>query len=180
MSELLAMLNAKPGNYQAMPAGGVPDITPEMVSAACCGLTRHVYLYALYKFAGQEDVLRELWALNRAAVKRRAILQKWNIQLQHLCCVGDLADSVLAEALTENRCLLCKGAGVNDRMKRCPACQGSGNGKRWSARKRARNIGISHTTFRNTWAVRYADCFREFGYFDKIIDQEIRYQLFSG
>ena len=180
MSELLTMLNPKPADWSGMPAGGIPNITPEMVAAACRMLTRHVYLYALYKFAGQGEVVPELGYQNRIAVRHRAAMERWQVQPQHDHQVDAFADAVLFEALTPNLCMACKGAKVNQKREKCLTCKGSGAGEPWSGRERAKLMGITHTAFGKTWGERYSDMFHEFGYFDDLIDKQIRNQLFGG
>jgi hypothetical protein len=177
MSELLARLNAKGTDLIAIRGSGEIALTPGMISAACRGLTRHMYLYALRKHADDESTTPELVQLNRIAVRQRAALEKW--ARVKASTVDQFADLTLFDSISTNHCGKCKGSGNSSLGVTCSMCRGTGKAVPVSMTEKGQIIGVSKQAYRNTWRSREQAIASEFQYFDEYVDKRIKRQVFG-
>ena len=177
MSGLIAMLSANGSDLTAVRGSGSPTITPEMVAAACRGLTRHIYLYVLRKHALDKSSTKELIWLNRNAVRRRARMEKWN--RADPVVVDRFAGMTLFQAIDDNHCHRCNGTGNSSVGVTCGRCSGSGAGVPLSMEDKGRDIGVSKTAYSKTWLSRERAIAGEFQYFDQYVDSKIKREVFG-
>ena len=177
MSKMLTMLNAKSIKLDGMPPGGIPRITPDMVAAALINLKPIVREYGLAKYAGHEDY--ELKRLHLILTAQTAIDEKWIKKATGWRVVFNFADMALDEALGDNLCQRCKGAGAHNNRKTCVACEGSGRGKELSITERAEKIGVTEYKWKTYWQERLAKSAGDFAEYDEKIRKELNRQIFG-
>lgn len=174
MSELLAKLASHAKWPDGVPGGSISSITADDVAAACHGMTRHVYLYALAKFCFDANVIPELRRLNRDAVVYRAKIEKWRVDRDQ---AQVLADLVLVEAISPRTCKSCRGSTLQHNQKPCPSCQGKGflgpKGKDC-----AKEMGISSAAWTQSWQRKFDVVFSDFIAFDDQIGKHLRRKLY--
>jgi|GEM_PF-2152048 len=176
--KFLAMLSPGSVNFDAIPGGGAPAITPEDVSAALSerfGLHRGAQLIAFY-LMGDKDAEWELVARVADELMGEAAARGEELDLK---IADGLARSALLEVVRLEKCSICSGSGKqyavrpfdirtsDERVSRsvqvrqlvtCKACQGNGV-KKWSMNRRAKEAGINDRTY-----TRRYHSIREFGY----------------
>lgn len=141
MTELLTKLSPHARFPDGSASGGSPDITAEDVMQACAGLGRHIYLYALVKFAGFYDpptiagLKREMFYV----VRNMYALMGWNLPRHHLRPLTGLALNMM---LVPNYCRRCHGAGRHHNQRPCAKCSGTGIGKPLTAAEKAEAVGV--------------------------------------
>jgi len=179
MSELLKFFQPRSAGLEFI-VGGIPSVTPEMVAAACHGLTRQVYLYALVKFALDGRSANELYRVNRDAVAHMARVKRWAEQEGFsLECIVRAGDIALRESLVCRHCGHCGGAGVHNNQRQCKACGGNGRAKPVPNDALARYAGVTS----KQWGMLYSDKFEalkvEYAGFDDLIARKIRKSIFG-
>lgn len=175
MSELLAKMTSH-GNWpDGTPWGGRAEVTPEMVAAACAGMSRYVYLYGLAKFTLDAEALKsgELQKLNLEAVEYQARVKRWQADEYKLAVFANL---VLKEALEPRKCKRCRGSRLQQNQKPCPACSGKGF-LGASGEKCAEGMCITPVAWSKTWRRRFDDVLSDFAVFDDIIAKRLRRRL---
>jgi len=175
MSKILTMLNAKSVTLDGMPPGGIPRITPDMVAAALVNLKPIVREYGLVKYAGHEDY--DLKRLHLILTAQTAIDEKWIKKATGWRVVFKFADMALSEALDNNLCRRCKGAGAHNNGQTCAACKGGQHAKPLSMNDRAEMIGVTEYKWKTYWQERLAKSASEFASYDEKIGKELNRQL---
>ena len=142
MSEKLAMLTARTCNLEGVGGGG--EITPDMVAASLSGLERGVYLYALYKFCGDQNAKMELLERHYVDSVNMALKGGWRLsKSEDMETVGRLSDLAVDESVKPSICGACNGAGIFNNKGECKACQGTGHGKDIAIRKIERRLKVT-------------------------------------
>ena len=173
MNEILAMLTAQTSSMS--PTGGGGEVTPEMVAASLKDLPRRKYLYALFKYAYDDTVKKELYQLTRERVLQQAKNEGWKLAKseteERIVRLGLLA---LRQALVSHCCTVCNGTGVTEQNITCRVCGGSGVGQKFSQRTLAKILDVSHKRVRSFWMARYIDQEALYLGFDVDIYQHVR------
>ena len=177
MSKMLTMLNAKSIKLDGMPPGGIPKNTWDMVAAALVNLEPIVREYGLARYAKHSDA--ELRKLHLLKITKTAIDEKWIKKATGWRVVYRFADMALSEALGDNLCQRCKGAGAHNNRKVCVACEGSGRGKELSINERAKAIDVTPYIWKMYWQERLAESASFFAECDERIRKELNRQLFG-
>lgn len=152
-AEIIKIIMPRTTGLDDVGHGGIPEITPEMVSAALGygKLPDMASLYCRVKFQFQGELKPKLaWQVTVQRVLPLAIKEDW-----HCGGVGTipaLSKVALDEALSNNVCGACKGTGL---VGRCKPCGGQGK-KRFSQAEVARRLGIDDRHYgRSEWKARY-------------------------
>lgn len=176
MTELLSKLAPHMKWPNGEGAGGGVAISAQDVAAACRGMTRHIYLYALVKFVFDTSVVNELYAENRRATVYRAHLQRWRALDLGIEVIHKMADLSLREAIIPPHCAHCNGAGIHNNQRSCKECGGSGI-RHIERSVRARFCGVSLSQWDSVCAHRYDELQREFDYFESLIASIVKRRL---
>jgi len=131
--------------------GGIPEITPEMVSAALGmgRLSEKASLYCRIKYQLQTHLRSKL----ESKVLIYDVLE-WAINENWICGTGlipKLGKVALDEMLSGQLCKSCKGTG---QLGKCSNCGGTGQ-KRFSQAEIARRLGIDDKHYGKVWRPRY-------------------------
>lgn len=147
-AELLAMMTHKTISYFGG-SGGIPQMTPEMVAAACAGLKDGPYYLGMAKYAGDMSSVRDLKIAAHIEAAKLAVDYGWKI-IRGKPYLQGIAILAAYSALGRFKCADCEGAGVNQWQNQCKRCKGSGD-RPLDNSKMARIAGIPDATFRQGW-----------------------------
>lgn len=179
MSKLLSMFTPKSPSLN--PTGGGGDITPEMVASACTGLSKKLFFYGLYKFAGDNSVTPELDCLLFSDVLSTAKRKRWKLTSgENGLLFQRLAQMALADVTVERHCKKCNGTKVNGEQRECKACSGSGKRPPESEANKAKRLGVSIEAWNRRWRQRYTVVLSQYLTWDDKIDAVLKRQLFRS
>ena len=178
-TELLKMLSAKGINIEDTGGGGIPELTPQMVSGALGygELSDHARLYYRIKWCYENNLKKKLWRGVKYEVNDLAEYENWHGGMK---IIPLLVHTAMMEALEEKtRCKSCMGTGaevINSKISECQRCEGTGY-KPYSKRHISRMIGIDHRNFSRVWYDRYNRVLTIFYGFEHEVDTAIRTKL---
>ena len=147
----LAMLSTKTANL-AGSSGGIPETTQADVAAALTAVKCRFQLAAiLLRWAGQgsEEHVTDLLLSRAAKLKVDNGWRRGKVKLRRLCEIA------VDEWLRPSQCRAC-GAEGNVAAVKCASCDGTGI-RRKSGRAYAVAVGIDESSWRQSWASRYAE-----------------------
>lgn len=133
-------------------AAGDGQLSRSELAGLLAGLNREQMLFALAKYCGDEQSLRELWAHVYSYAAGLAGRQKWKI-VKGKPIVSEMSRMAVYEVVSPGRCTKCHGTGllVN---RACTSCSGTGF-MRVSGRKLAECAGVDERRWRECWKDRY-------------------------
>ncbi|MBL4682538.1 MAG: hypothetical protein JKY88_17710 [Pseudomonadales bacterium] len=176
-AETLARLNAKSVTIDGMPPGGGTEITDGLIAAAIKNLPKIVQAYARVRYAGQGTSLGELMTRHRDKINDLAILNGWQGTPHSFILFADMA---MYDAISDNHCRRCKGAGAHNNRKVCVTCEGTGRGTAVTIKERAEAIGVTPYMWKIHWESRLSVSASDFAYYDDQIAKELNIQLFGA
>lgn len=133
-------------------AAGEGQLSRSELAGLMAGLNREQMLFAMAKYCGDEQSLRELWAHVYSYAAGLAGKQGWKI-IKGKPIVSEMSRMAVYEVVSPGRCVKCRGTGllVN---RACTSCSGTGF-KRVSGRKLADCAGVDERQWRTCWKDRY-------------------------
>lgn len=149
--EALARLNPKNVRFD-VGRGGIPDLTPEIIAAACAGLPPIAYRLALVKYAGQMHELSDLKIRTLIRAADLAIRHGWGRPMPGQ--LQGITTYAIWRVVSYHHCPACHGSGkrLDDRRRswKCVVCAGTG-GMTPTEEIEASVAGFSLEDWRNTW-----------------------------
>ena len=171
MLSILSLLSPKSASTEV--GGGEATLTPELVVAACSGLSRHAYLYARLKYALDETVAFELLKLTTERAWRKSRRYKWRLASgEGKRTIHRLAYLTLKESIQDRRCRTCRGNG-EVKYKLCVVCNGTGNGRELSEDYLAAALEVSLRRVRFFWRDKYRGLRSDLQATDQMISEHI-------
>jgi len=149
--EALARLNPKNVRFD-VGSGGIPELTPEMVAAACAGLPDLAYRLALVKYAGQRDQVQHLAIRTLMEAAGMAVRGGWGKPRPGQ--LTGISRYAIWKVVGYQHCEVCSGSGkrLDDRRRswNCPGCGGTGLARMDDAIE-SEVAGFSEEDWRNVW-----------------------------
>jgi len=150
---ILARLN--PANVRFdVGRGGIPELTQTDIAAACQGLVPGAWYLGLVKYAGAVGAVKNLEIAAWMLAADLAAKHEWKV-VRGKPYLRSIARMACATVIDPHRCKKCCGTGLNERMRACSICAGSGVITEISLRSLAKIAEIPVESFRTVWAPRY-------------------------
>jgi len=151
--EILKLTNAKTVRLDGV-GGGKPELTREMLLAACAGCDEIGLTTLLMRICGDRSRQGPFYYKLYVAAMGLALRNHWKMRDKGQEKIRSLMHLVVYEITSPPVCPKCGGTKYNRLMRPCKSCKGTGVYKIRDSH-RARALGINQSTWGRVWQDRY-------------------------